>query len=242
MIELKDINYYYGSTQVLREVSIEADRGEVIVLLGPSGAGKSTLLRIFNLLEQPTQGSLTIGGFHFDFSEKISEATIRQLRQNVGMIFQQYHLWPHRTVLQNLVYAPIHLKGEERESAEKRAYEILENLKLNGFEHRYPLKLSGGQQQRVAIARALMMEPKVLLFDEPTAALDPEISSQVGNIIKELAQYDITQIVVTHDVEFAKRIGTFVVYLEGGEIIEQGGMEIFTNPQTEAFTQYLSHS
>lgn len=242
MIALKDVDYFYGKTQVLNNVSITAKRGEVVVLLGPSGAGKSTLLRIFNLLERPSEGALTTADFSFNFSEKIKEESVRSLRQNVGMIFQQYHLWPHRTVMQNLIYAPIKLKGERREEAEQRAREILANLKLEGFEDRYPLKLSGGQQQRVAIARALMMRPEVLLFDEPTAALDPEISTQVGNIIMELSEYDITQIVVTHDVDFAKKIGTHVVYLENGSVIEEGGMEIFTHPKTEAFKHYLSHS
>lgn len=241
MIELKDLNYFYGETQVLFDVSLQAKKGEIVVLLGPSGAGKSSLLRILNILERPKAGKLEIAGFEFDFSQSISEKTIRDLRQKVGMIFQQYHLWPHRTVLQNLTYAPVKLGKMSLEEAKKRGVEALHSLKLEGLEDRYPLKLSGGQQQRVAIARALMMDPDVLLFDEPTAALDPEITSQVATIIEELAQTGITQIVVTHDVDFAKRIATYVVYMEQGKVVEEGDASIFVSPKTEEFKQYLSH-
>lgn len=241
MIELKDLNYFYGETQVLFDVSLQAKKGEIVVLLGPSGAGKSSLLRILNILERPKEGKLEIAGFEFDFSQSISEKTIRDLRQKVGMIFQQYHLWPHRTVLQNLTYAPVKLGKMSLEEAKKRGIEALHSLKLEGLEDRYPLKLSGGQQQRVAIARALMMDPDVLLFDEPTAALDPEITSQVATIIEELAQTGITQIVVTHDVDFAKRIATYVVYMEQGKVVEEGDASIFVSPKTEEFKQYLSH-
>lgn len=241
MIELKDLNYFYGETQVLFDVSLQAKKGEIVVLLGPSGAGKSSLLRILNILERPKAGQLEIAGFEFDFSQSISEKTIRDLRQKVGMIFQQYHLWPHRTVLQNLTYAPVKLGKMSLDEAKKRGVEALHSLKLEGLEDRYPLKLSGGQQQRVAIARALMMDPDVLLFDEPTAALDPEITSQVATIIEELAKTGITQIVVTHDVDFAKRIATYVVYMEQGKVVEEGDASIFVSPKTEEFKQYLSH-
>ncbi len=241
MIELKDLNYFYGETQVLFDVSLQAKKGEIVVLLGPSGAGKSSLLRILNILERPKEGQLEIAGFEFDFSQSISEKTIRDLRQKVGMIFQQYHLWPHRTVLQNLTYAPVKLGKMSLDEAKKRGVEALHSLKLEGLEDRYPLKLSGGQQQRVAIARALMMDPDVLLFDEPTAALDPEITSQVATIIEELAKTGITQIVVTHDVDFAKRIATYVVYMEQGKVVEEGDASIFVSPKTEEFKQYLSH-
>lgn len=241
MIELKHLNYFYGDTQVLFDVSIKAKEGEIVVLLGPSGAGKSSLLRILNILERPKVGTLEIAGFNFDFSQSISEKNIRDLRQKVGMIFQQYHLWPHRTVLQNLTYAPVKLGKMNQEEANKRGLEALKSLKLEGLHDRYPLKLSGGQQQRVAIARALMMEPEVLLFDEPTAALDPEITSQVATIIEELAKTGITQIVVTHDVDFAKRIATYVVYMENGSVVEEGSNAIFNEPKTVEFKQYLSH-
>ncbi len=241
MIELKNLDYSYGDLQVLHDVSLRADEGEIVVLLGPSGAGKSSLLRILNLLERPVTGKLSIAGFNFDFKDPISEKSIRALRQKVGMIFQQYHLWPHRTVMQNLTYAPVKLNKMEPKAAEERALNALKELKLEGLESRYPLKLSGGQQQRVAIARALMMSPDVLLFDEPTAALDPEITSQVATIIEDLAKTEITQIVVTHDVDFAKRIATYVVYMENGRVVEEGAAEIFDAPQTEEFKNYLSH-
>lgn len=241
MIELKHLNYFYGDTQVLFDVSIKAKEGEIVVLLGPSGAGKSSLLRILNILERPKEGALEIAGFNFDFSQTISEKTIRDLRQKVGMIFQQYHLWPHRSVLQNLTYAPVKLGKMNQAAANQRGIEALKSLKLEGLESRFPLKLSGGQQQRVAIARALMMDPDVLLFDEPTAALDPEITSQVATIIEELAKTGITQIVVTHDVDFAKRIATYVVYMENGQVVEEGDSTMFTEPKTGEFKQYLSH-
>ncbi len=241
MIELKHLNYFYGDTQVLFDVSIKAKEGEIVVLLGPSGAGKSSLLRILNLLERPKEGELEIAGFDFDFSQSISEKSIRELRQKVGMIFQQYHLWPHRTVLQNLTYAPVKLGKMSQEAAKQKGLEALKSLKLEGLDERYPLKLSGGQQQRVAIARALMMEPEVLLFDEPTAALDPEITSQVAAIIEELSTTGITQIVVTHDVDFAKRIATYVIYMENGRVVEEGDASMFVTPKTEQFKQYLSH-
>lgn len=157
------------------------------------------------------------------------------------MIFQQYHLWPHRTVLQNLTYAPVKLGKMNQEAANQKGLEALQSLKLEGLDSRYPLKLSGGQQQRVAIARALMMEPEVLLFDEPTAALDPEITSQVAAIIEDLATTGITQIVVTHDVDFAKRIATYVIYMENGRVVEEGDASMFVSPKTEQFKQYLSH-
>lgn len=241
MIELKEIDYAYGEIKVLHNISLTVKKGGIAVLLGPSGAGKSTLIKVFNLLELPKVGSLSVADFSFDFTQPVSEKSIRALRQDVGMIFQQYHLWPHKRVLDNLIYAPIKIKKEARASAEKRALALLSDLKLEGLEDRYPLKLSGGQQQRVAIARALMMRPQVLLFDEPTAALDPAITSQVATIIEELAKTSITQIVVTHDVAFAKRIATYVVYLEDGYIVEEGERAIFTAPKTEKFRRYLSH-
>ncbi len=241
MIALSHVDYGYSGQLVLKDVSIQTQKGDVLVLLGPSGAGKSSLIRILNLLEIPSVGHLSIAGFEFEFSQKIKEVDIRALRQKVGMVFQQYHLWPHKTVMENLIYAPVQLKKMSKEEARAQADKMLERLKLTGLGGRYPLKLSGGQQQRVAIARALMMSPEVLLFDEPTAALDPEITSQVADIVNELSTTGITQVVVTHDVEFAKKIATHIVYLENGHIIESGSKELFLKPTTQAFTDYLSH-
>lgn len=241
MIELKNIEYGYGNHIVLKNVNFMTKQGSVLVLLGPSGAGKSSLLRIMNLLEIPKVGQLSVAGFEFDFTHKIPDADIRALRQKVGMVFQQYHLWPHKSVMDNLIYAPTQLGKMSKADATVQADKMLDRLKLSGLGDRYPLKLSGGQQQRVAIARALMMSPEVLLFDEPTAALDPEITSQVAEIINELSTTGITQVVVTHDVDFAKKIATDIVYLENGQIVEMGGCEHFDHPETVQFKEYLSH-
>lgn len=241
MIELKNIEYGYGNHIVLKNINLMAKKGSVLVLLGPSGAGKSSLVRIMNLLEMPKVGGLSIAGFNFDFTKKIADDDIRSLRQKVGMVFQQYHLWPHKTVMENLIYAPTQLNKMTKVEAIAQADKMLDRLKLSGLGGRFPLKLSGGQQQRVAIARALMMSPEVLLFDEPTAALDPEITSQVAEIINELSTTGITQVVVTHDVDFAKKIATDIVYLENGQTVEVGSRDHFDNPVTQEFKDYLSH-
>jgi arginine transport system ATP-binding protein len=240
-IILKNINCFYGTQQALFDINLTCEEGETLVLLGPSGAGKSSLLRVFNLLERPRTGELNITGMSFDFSLGYSEKSAAELRQNVGMVFQQYHLWPHLTVIQNLIEAPCRVLGLAATTANERAEKLLERLKLTAFIQRYPQQLSGGQQQRVAIARALMMEPQVLLFDEPTAALDPEITAQVVAIIKELAETKITQIIVTHEVEVARKAASQVVYMENGRILEQGSAERLIHPQSDEFTQFLSH-
>ena len=216
-IQLNGINCFYGAHQALFDITLDCPQGETLVLLGPSGAGKSSLLRVLNLL------------------------AIRDLRRNVGMVFQQYNLWPHLTVQQNLIEAPCRVLGLSKDQALARAEKLLERLRLKPYSDRYPLHLSGGQQQRVAIARALMMEPQVLLFDEPTAALDPEITAQIVSIIRELAETNITQVIVTHEVEVARKTASRVVYMENGHIVEQGDASCFTEPQTEAFKNYLSH-
>ncbi|MGF1909529.1 arginine ABC transporter ATP-binding protein ArtP [Vibrio kasasachensis] len=240
-IQVKQIDKSYGTTQVLHDVSFECNNGETLVLLGPSGAGKSSLLRILNLLENADNGQLAIANHQFDFASSITEKQELQLRRKVGMVFQQYNLWPHMTVMQNLIEAPVKVAGMTVEAAKQQALEILTTLQLADKANTWPLQLSGGQQQRVAIARALMMKPEVLLFDEPTAALDPEITTQVVEIIKELSATGITQVVVTHEVEFAKKIASHVLYLEKGRIVEHGTSEIFSNPQTTEFADYLRH-
>ncbi|MFQ1041839.1 arginine ABC transporter ATP-binding protein ArtP [Gilliamella sp. CG16] len=240
-IELSHINCFYGTHHALKDVSLSYPLGETIVLLGQSGAGKSSLLKVFNLLEIPTSGEMTIANSHFDFSKKISDTTIRQLRKNVGMVFQNYNLWPHLTVLENLIEAPCQVLNLSKKEATDKAILILQRLQIDEMANRYPLHLSGGQQQRVAIARALMMEPQILLFDEPTAALDPAITSQVAKIINELSQTGITQIIVTHEVDFARKVASQVIYMEHGEIIERGQLECFAHPKTEEFKAYLSH-
>ncbi len=240
-IQLNGINCYYGVHQALFDITLDCPAGETLVLLGPSGAGKSSLLRVLNLLEMPRSGTLQIAGNHFDFSQAPGAKAIRELRQNVGMVFQQYNLWPHLSVIQNLIEAPCRVLGLSKDEAMARAEKLLTRLRLTDFADRFPLHLSGGQQQRVAIARALMMEPQVLLFDEPTAALDPEITAQIVSIIRELAGTGITQVIVTHEVEVARKTASRVVYMENGHIVEQGDSSHFTQPTTEAFASYLSH-
>ena len=195
-IRLHHVNFFYGSNQALFDINLDIEKGDVVVLLGPSGAGKSTLIRTLNLLEVPQEGTLEVAKHSFDLSSKMDAKQIALLRREVGMVFQQYHLWNHLTVLQNLIEAPMKVLGISKEEAITQAKAHLERLRLGEFAERFPLQLSGGQQQRVAIARALMMQPQVLLFDEPTAALDPEITAQVVDIIKELKNTGITQVML----------------------------------------------
>jgi glutamine ABC transporter, ATP-binding protein GlnQ len=241
-ISVKNLNFFYGANQALFDINLTADDGDVVVLLGPSGAGKSTLIRTLNLLEVPQSGELSIANNQFNLSANNDPKQIRQLRRDVGMVFQQYHLWPHMTVLQNLIEAPMKILGTSETEAKQQAMELLQRLRLAEHAARFPLHLSGGQQQRVAIARALMMKPQVLLFDEPTAALDPEITAQIVSIIEELQQTGITQVIVTHEVNVAKKVATKVVYMERGHIIEIGDNSCFEQPKTEQFKQYLSHN
>ena len=241
-ISVKNLNWFYGANQALFDINLTADDGDVVVLLGPSGAGKSTLIRTLNLLEVPQSGELSIANNQFDLSANNDPKQIRQLRRDVGMVFQQYHLWPHMTVLQNLIEAPMKILGTSETEAKQQAMELLQRLRLEEHAARFPLHLSGGQQQRVAIARALMMKPQVLLFDEPTAALDPEITAQIVSIIEELQQTGITQVIVTHEVNVAKKVATKVVYMERGHIIEIGDNSCFEQPKTEQFKHYLSHN
>ncbi|WP_118878380.1 arginine ABC transporter ATP-binding protein ArtP [Haemophilus haemolyticus] len=241
-IRVKNLNFFYGSSQALFDINLEANEGDTVVLLGPSGAGKSTLIRTLNLLEVPKSGELSIANNDFNLSNAIANPkAIRQLRQDVGMVFQQYHLWPHLTVIENLIEAPMKVRGVSENEVKADAMELLKRLRLEQLADRFPLHLSGGQQQRVAIARALMMKPQVLLFDEPTAALDPEITAQVVDIIKELQETGITQVIVTHEVNVAQKVATKVVYMEQGKIVEIGSADCFENPKTEQFKQYLSH-
>ncbi|HHF7030362.1 TPA: arginine ABC transporter ATP-binding protein ArtP [Haemophilus influenzae] len=241
-IRVKNLNFFYGSSQALFDINLEAEEGDTVVLLGPSGAGKSTLIRTLNLLEVPKSGELSITNNEFNLSNAMANPkAIRQLRQDVGMVFQQYHLWPHLTVIENLIEAPMKVRGVSENEAKTDAMELLKRLRLEQLADRFPLHLSGGQQQRVAIARALMMKPQVLLFDEPTAALDPEITAQVVDIIKELQETGITQVIVTHEVNVAQKVATKVVYMEQGKIVEMGSADCFENPKTEQFKHYLSH-
>ncbi|MGL5949022.1 MAG: ATP-binding cassette domain-containing protein [Aeromonas sp.] len=244
-IELTSINKAWHGVPVLQQVSFVTAPGETLVLLGPSGAGKSSLLRMMNLLDTPDSGSLRIAGSEFSFPFAHGEAAYQrqaqQLRRKVGMVFQQYHLWPHLTVLENLIEAPMKVLGMTKAAALEKASYLLSQLQLADKSGAWPARLSGGQQQRVAIARTLMMDPQVLLFDEPTAALDPEITNEVAEIIRTLRQTGITQVVVTHEVEFARKVASQVIYLEKGGIVEIGGQDIFAQPQTQRFAEFLNH-
>ena len=218
-ISVKNLNFFYGANQALFDINLTADDGDVVVLLGPSGAGKSTLIRTLNLLEVPQSGKLSIANNQFDLSANNDPKQIRQLRRDVGMVFQQYHLWPHMTVLQNLIEAPMKILGTSETEAKQQAMELLQRLRLEEHAARFPLHLSGGQQQRVAIARALIV-----------------------SIIEELQQTGITQVIVTHEVNVAKKVATKVVYMERGHIIEIGDNSCFEQPKTEQFKHYLSHN
>ncbi|RRN04487.1 arginine ABC transporter ATP-binding protein ArtP [Bibersteinia trehalosi] len=241
-IRIHNVNFFYGSNQALFDINLDIEKGDTVVLLGPSGAGKSTLIRTLNLMEVPQSGSLQVANHQFDLTAKTDSKQVALLRREVGMVFQQYHLWNHLSVMQNLIEAPMKVLGLSKTEALERANGLLARLKLAEFADRFPLQLSGGQQQRVAIARALMMQPNVLLFDEPTAALDPEITAQVVDIIKELQETGITQVIVTHEVSVARKVATKVVYMEQGKIIEFGDATCFEQPKTAEFANYLSHS
>ena len=240
-IQLNGINCFYGAHQALFDITLDCPQGETLVLLGPSGAGKSSLLRVLNLLEMPRSGTLNIAGNHFDFRKTPSDKAIRELRQNVGMVFQQYNLWPHLTVQQNLIEAPCRVLGLSKDQALARAEKLLERLRLKPYSDRYPLHLSGGQQQRVAIARALAVSPDVLLFDEPTSALDPELVGEVLNTIRRLAEEDSTMVLVTHEIKFARNVATRILFMDNGMIAADGSPEeLIDNPENPRLRQFLN--
>ena len=241
-IDVNHENIYYGDFLAVEDVNINIEPNKVTAFIGPSGCGKSTVLRTLDRMHEIIPGAHVEGEVLLEgknlYDKDVDPVAVRR---DVGMVFQQYNLWPHLTVQQNLIEAPCRVLGLSKDQALARAEKLLERLRLKPYSDRYPLHLSGGQQQRVAIARALMMEPQVLLFDEPTAALDPEITAQIVSIIRELAETGITQVIVTHEVEVARKTASRVVYMENGHIVEQGDASCFTHPQTDAFKNYLSH-
>ena len=237
MITLKNVSKWYGHFQVLTDCSTEVKKGEVVVVCGPSGSGKSTLIKTVNGLEPVQQGQIIVDGTVVNDKK----TNLAKLRSHVGMVFQHFELFPHLSIIDNLTLAQVKVLNRDKASARKKGLKLLERVGLAAHAEKYPAQLSGGQQQRVAIARALMMEPAVLLFDEPTAALDPEITAQIVSIIRELAETNITQVIVTHEVEVARKTASRVVYMENGYIVEQGDASCFANPQTDAFKNYLSH-
>ncbi len=242
-ISVKHLQKRYGSHAVLDDVSFVAQSGEIVALLGGSGAGKSTLLRCLNLLEKPSGGVIEIGAVQLNFSDphwKMNEEQQRALRAKVGMVFQQFNLWPHRTVLGNLIEAPMQVLKKTKEAAIQEAQALLAQVGLTHKQDSYPSQLSGGQQQRVAIARALMMHPAVMLFDEPTSALDPKTVMELLTLIKSLAAKGMTMIIATHEMSFARRAAHQIIFLDQGRIVEQGtATELFSRPQTTAFAQFI---
>lgn len=236
MIKVENLHKNYGKLEVLKGISTTIQSGEVVAIIGPSGSGKSTFLRCMNLLEQPTSGRIFVG--EQDVTDK--KTNIMKVRQNVGMVFQHFHLFPHKTVLQNLTYAPIKVKGLSKAEAEKIACELLEKVGLAEKAQEYPTRLSGGQKQRVAIARALAMQPEVMLFDEPTSALDPEMVKEVLEVMKSLAHTGMTMAIVTHEMGFAREVADRVLFLDGGMLIEDANpQDFFANPQSKRAQEFL---
>ncbi|MFC2336950.1 MAG: amino acid ABC transporter ATP-binding protein [Negativicutes bacterium] len=236
MITVKGLRKSFGAAEVLRGIDLFVAESEVVVIIGPSGSGKSTLLRCINYLEEPTAGSVEIDG-----AVLRNDSSINEIRAEVGMVFQRFNLFPHMTVLENIMLAPVKVRRQPPDEAEKVARTFLEKVGLGDRGSAYPAQLSGGQQQRVAIARALAMRPKVMLFDEPTSALDPEMVQEVLNVMKELAREGMTMVVVTHEMGFAREVGDRVLFVDQGVIVEEGRPgAIFENPQEERTRLFLS--
>ncbi len=237
MIKVVDLHKDFGGNEVLKGINNEITKGEVVCIIGPSGSGKSTFLRCLNLLEEPSSGEIIIDGISLLEHKK----QIDKLRQKVGMVFQQFNLFPHMTVMDNITLAPIKVKGMPKEQAKEKAVELLRKVGLPDKDNAYPNKLSGGQKQRVAIARALAMDPEIMLFDEPTSALDPEMVGEVLNVMKQLALEGMTMVVVTHEMGFAREVGDRILFMDEGLIVEENTPEeLFRNPQNPRTRSFLS--
>ena len=237
MIRVNNLHKSFEKNEVLKGINEHIEKGEVVVVIGPSGSGKSTFLRCLNLLEVPTSGEIIFEGKNIT-DKKVD---INKIREKMGMVFQQFNLFPHKTVLDNLTIAPIKVKGVSKADAEKKAKELLDRVGLLNKADAYPSSLSGGQKQRIAIARALSMDPDVMLFDEPTSALDPEMVGEVLNVMKELAKEGMTMVVVTHEMGFAREVGDRILFMDKGNIMEEGTPEeIFSNPKNPRTIDFLS--
>ena len=237
MITVKNLRKSFGNLEVLKDINAEVKEKEVICVIGPSGSGKSTFLRCLNRLEEISGGQVVINGH--DITDK--KVDLNKVRQEVGMVFQQFNLFPHRTVLENITLGPIKIHSTEKTAAEKQALELLDKVGLREKANSYPGELSGGQKQRVAIARALAMNPKIMLFDEPTSALDPEMVGDVLEVMKQLAKEGMTMVVVTHEMGFAREVGDRVIFMDGGYIVEEDEPNaLFGNPQHERTKAFLS--
>jgi ABC-type polar amino acid transport system ATPase subunit len=242
VVVVESLNKCFGNLEVLRDVDLTVNRGEVVVIFGRSGSGKSTLLRCINFLEDPTSGSIEVGGIRLEGGVRTRQKRekIRQLRLKAGMVFQQFNLFPHMTVIQNVVEAPIRVKGTPKAEARERGLDMLSSVGLSDKADEHPIRLSGGQQQRVAIARALAMEPEVMLFDEPTSALDPELIGEVLAVMRKLAQAHMTMIVVTHEMGFAREVANRMCFFHDGVMLETGTPDqIFNHTQREETKRFL---
>nr|WP_144923404.1 amino acid ABC transporter ATP-binding protein [Paenibacillus bovis] len=236
MISFRNVNKFFGDFHVLKDINLDVKQAEVVVVVGPSGSGKSTMLRCINHLEAITDGELVVNGINVHDKK----TNINELRRNIGMVFQHFNLYPHKTVLQNITLAPIHVLGEDKKKAEETAMFFLDKVGIAEKANSYPSQLSGGQQQRVAIARGLAMKPHVMLFDEPTSALDPEMIGEVLDVMKSLAKDGMTMVVVTHEMGFAKEVADQIIFMDEGKIVEVGKpAEFFANPQTERARDFL---
>lgn len=236
MIKVDNLYKSFGKNNILNGISTTVEKGEVVAIIGPSGSGKSTFLRCLNLLEIPTSGSITINGQ--SITDK--QADKGKIRQHIGMVFQHFHLFPHMTVLENITFAPMQVKGWTKDRAEKKAIELLTKVGLVDKASSYPSQLSGGQKQRVAIARSLAMEPEIMLFDEPTSALDPEMVKEVLNVIKDLADSGMTMLIVTHEMKFAREAADTIYFIDHGVLLEKTTPEqFFTQPQSERAIRFL---
>lgn len=237
MIHVKNLHKKFGKLHVLKGIDTHIEKGEVIVIIGPSGSGKSTFLRCLNLLEEPTDGQIIFEDV--DITSKSNDINVQ--RQKMGMVFQQFNLFPHKTVLENITLAPIKVKGMKKAEANQKAMDLLTRVGLADKAKAYPKQLSGGQKQRIAIVRALAMEPDVMLFDEPTSALDPEMVGEVLEVMQQLAAEGMTMVVVTHEMGFAREVGTRLFFMDDGQIAEEGKpMDVFTNPQNERTKEFFS--
>lgn len=248
VVEAKDVHKAFGDLHVLKGINLEVEPGTVTVILGPSGSGKSTFLRLINQLETLTGGEIDVNGEMIGYKrlpdgtlQRLNEKEIAQQRSKLGMVFQKFNLFPHMTVLENVMEAPVHVKHMPKAEARELAIAELKRVGLGDRMDYYPGQLSGGQQQRVAIARALAMKPGIMLFDEPTSALDPELVGEVLNVMRSLADEGMTMIVVTHEIGFAREVADQIVFMDGGVVVEQGGPEIIDHPREERFRDFLQH-
>ncbi|RSK29086.1 amino acid ABC transporter ATP-binding protein [Bacillus sp. HMF5848] len=236
MIKVENLYKKFGKNEVLKDITTSIGKGEVVSIIGPSGSGKSTFLRCINLLEQPTSGRVIVNDI--DLTDK--KANIMKVREHIGMVFQHFHLFPHMSVLENLTYAPVKVRGMNKQEAEVKARELLAKVGLSDKEEAYPSSLSGGQKQRVAIARALAMEPDLMLFDEPTSALDPEMVKEVLDVMRDLAESGMTMAIVTHEMGFAREVADRVIFLDQGMLVEEGDpQEFFKSPTTKRAQEFL---